>query len=163
MDLSASGAEFICLGYESPVKTGLNKKDGCYYQYDDRYGYPTIGFGHLVLDGEDFSKGLSSDEVNQLFVKDSKRFVNKVNKYLKVGVSQNQFDALVSLAFNIGGNSEPIRKLNAGTIVVESDFSEYCKVRDPHDKARKVVAKGLLKRRKAEWIIFSKNIYDSRH
>ena len=33
-------------------------KNGKYWQYKDSLGYPTIGFGHLVLKGEDFSNGI---------------------------------------------------------------------------------------------------------
>lgn len=72
--------------------------------YKDAKGYWTIGVGHLILPDEKelLTKTLTNAEVNALLKKDVARFEKAVNDSLKVPVSQNQFDALVSLAFNIG-------------------------------------------------------------
>ncbi len=178
MSLSAAGADFIGKGYENPAKKGFDKKTGRYAAYDDQLGYPTIGYGHLIKRGEDFSKGLSPDQVQDLLRADLKKYVDGVNKQLKVGVSQNQFDAIVSLDFNVGlaGKDphspkkhpvflprQPVQALNAGKAVTEEDFTAYSKAHDKHHGNKFVTLPGLLKRRKAEWDIFCKNVYDSRH
>lgn len=68
--------------------------------YPDTSGNPTIGYGHLVKKGEDFSKGISTEQGLKLLSKDVKSAVSFVNKNLKVGQTQNQFDALVDLSYN---------------------------------------------------------------
>lgn len=161
MALSQAGADFIGIGYENPSRKGYDPKTGRYYPYDDGYGYPTIGYGHLIKKSENFSQGLAPAQVQQLFVSDISGTVASVNKALKVGISQNQFDALVSLTFNVGiVKTEPVKKLNSGRAVHESNFTTYDHVTQG---GKKVVSKGLLARRKAEWTIFSKDTYNAAH
>lgn len=69
--------------------------------YTDSKGFATIGIGHLVLPGESFGT-LSDTEVYELLNRDLVRFENAVNEAITVPISQNQFDALVSFAFNLG-------------------------------------------------------------
>ena len=81
------------------------------YVYKDSKGLDTFGIGHLLVAGDDYlrkytKKNPSSDElVEEIFKKDLKRFEDRVNLELNkrgIKVSQGQFNALVSLAFNIG-------------------------------------------------------------
>jgi lysozyme len=161
MNLSSAGADFIGKGYENPSQKGYKVSSLLYFPYDDGYGYSTIGYGHLIKPGEDFSKGLTAAQVTQLFQADIAGTVTRVNSALKVGVSQSQFDALVSLSFNIGkAASHPVRVLNAGGAVRESEFTIYDHVKV---NGKATVSQGLLARRKAEWNIFSKNIYNASH
>ncbi len=155
MTLSQAGVDFM-VAYENMPKESFNPKTGRYDPYDDDADNPTIGIGHLIKKGEDFSKGLTLDEVKKLFAADTSRFVDSVNDALDVGLSQNQFDALVDLAYNHGNANAPIKILNAGAALKEKDFTRY-------DKAGGVVMKGLLERRESEWLMFSQNIYDPRH
>lgn len=57
-------------------------------------------------------------ECDARFADDLRRFEDAVNAYVKVRINQNQFDALVSLSFNIGvanfRASTLLRKLNKG-------------------------------------------------
>lgn len=158
MGLSKAGADFI-MAFENPKLTGLNSKTGLYTPVDDGYGNMTIGYGHKVSQTENFDKGLTAAQVEQLYLADKAKPVLSVSNALTVGVSQNQFDALVSLQFNLGPNAKnlkPIVVLNQGGAVQASDFTGYC-------HAGNTVSPGLLTRRKAEWKIFSQNIYDSTH
>jgi len=86
--------------------------------YKDAAGLPTIGVGHLIQKGEDFSKGITHDQAFELLKKDLVRFERVVNTYVKVPLTQNQFDALVAFAFNTGvaafKSSTLLKKLNAG-------------------------------------------------
>jgi len=156
--LSPAGADFIGKGYENPAGKGYNSATGRYYAYDDGYGNSTIGYGHKIKTGENFTQGLTEPQVQQLFITDIGKYVIGLNNALTVGLSQNQFDALVSLQFNLGPNvkTQPVTVLNAGGAVQASDFTAY-------DHVNGVVSPGLLNRRKAEWMIFSQNIYDSSH
>ncbi len=68
--------------------------------YNDTSGNATIGYGHMVKKGEDFSKGIKPDQAESIFQADLKEHTAFVNKYLFNSLPQNQFDALVDVAFN---------------------------------------------------------------
>lgn len=51
-------------------------KNNKFWTYKDHLGYPTIGYGHLILKGEDFSKGLTDAEATTLLAKDLQVAVN---------------------------------------------------------------------------------------
>ena len=57
------------MNHENPNKMGF--KNGRYYQYKSQEGgADTIGYGHKLQKGEDFSNGLTYDEVMNLLNKD---------------------------------------------------------------------------------------------
>lgn len=64
-------------------------------------GHLTIGFGHT---GDDvwIGKVISRQEAIELLLQDTKWAADAVNKYVKVPLTQNQFNALVSFVYNIG-------------------------------------------------------------
>lgn len=47
-----------------------------FWVYSDSLGYPTIGYGHLITRGENFSSGLSEQDAETLLTKDLNRTVN---------------------------------------------------------------------------------------
>ena len=128
--------------------------EGCVLKvYLDAIGLPTIGYGHLIKPGESFTK-ITQKEAEDLLKSDAQIFVDGVNKLLEVNVTQNQFDALVSIAFNIGlGNlksSTLLRLINAGDYKGAADqFPRW-------NKAGGKVLNGLTKRRNAERDLFLK-------
>lgn len=86
--------------------------------YLDSAGIWTIGYGTIVYpNGKKVAKGDKITQADQYKLHDLKTFVNAVNGFIKVPVTQNQFDAIVSLTYNIGvgaiGGSTLIKKLNA--------------------------------------------------
>ncbi len=86
----------------------------------------------------------------------NKDFGSNINKVVKVPLNQNQFDALVSFAYNIGnGNfnsSTLLRWLNQG------NYKEASMQLLRWDKSKGIVLNGLTKRRKAEKALFDKAI-----
>lgn len=72
--------------------------------YRDTKGKWTIGIGHT---GEDVQEGLvwSDELVKEVFAQDIGIYEDSVNACVKVPLQQNQFDALVSFAFNCGVNA----------------------------------------------------------
>ena len=89
--------------------------------YDDGVGVWTIGFGTIKYpDGVRVKKGdtCTLDQAKEYMRHDLIEFEHTVNSSVKVPLNQNQFDALVSLAYNIGSNafksSTLVKKLNAG-------------------------------------------------
>jgi len=101
--------------------------------YDDGFGYMTIGWGHRILRGESFPQPLNYAEGLDLLLGDLKTREADVNKLVKVQVTQYQFDALVSFAFNVGsdidedtkpeglGDSTLLKYLNEGRIIMAAE------------------------------------------
>lgn len=98
--------------------------------YMDHSGYWTIGWGHLLTDangrrmeGEErreeayavFPNGLTKEEATALFAEDCLPRVGQLNRLLNgAPTTQEQFDALFSLLYNIGsGNMSRSRVLAA--------------------------------------------------
>ena len=92
--------------------------EGCRLQaYVCSAGVLTIGYGHT---GPEVTAGLeiTSAEAEGFLVEDLKRFENAVNRCVKVALTQNEFDAIVSFAFNVGASalehSTFCKRMNAG-------------------------------------------------
>ena len=97
----------------------LMEWEGCILHiYKDAAGLPTIGVGHLVQKNEDYTKGITKEQALELLRSDLIRFEHEVNDTVTVPLDQNQYDALVSFAFNVGckafRDSTLVKKLNAG-------------------------------------------------
>lgn len=93
MKVSDNGLKFIM--QEEGFKTKA---------YQDAVGLWTIGCGHLIRKDEEYlkTKTLSEDEVLSLLKGDIITVENAINSLVKKTLTQNQFDALASLIFNIG-------------------------------------------------------------
>lgn len=89
--------------------------------YDDGVGVWTIGFGTIKYpSGNRVKKGdtCTLEQAKEYMRHDLMEFEHTVNSSVKVPLNQNQFDALVSLAYNIGSSafksSTLVKKLNTG-------------------------------------------------
>lgn len=76
--------------------------EGCrLVAYRDVAGVPTIGFGHVA--GVQMGDVITKEQAINMLKKDLKKFEKHVNGYNKIyNFNQNEFDALVSFAYNIG-------------------------------------------------------------
>jgi GH24 family phage-related lysozyme (muramidase) len=78
----------------------IKKFEGCVlFGYKDPVGIPTIGYGHTG--GVVVGQRISQARADELLKQDLKRFEKAVND-LGLKLNQNQFDALVSFAYNVG-------------------------------------------------------------
>lgn len=110
MHVSPSGVDLIC-NFE-----GLELK-----AYDDGVGVWTIGYGTTKYpNGIRVKKGdtCTLEQAKAYMQNDLKAFEQTVNSAIKVPLNQNQFDALVSLVYNIGATafkkSTLVKRLNEG-------------------------------------------------
>lgn len=119
----------------------------------------TIGHGHT---GPEVYEGLvwTPEQAEQALRDDVARFECDVASLVTVPINQNQFDALVSFAFNVGsdidsddaaeglGDSTLLKKLNAGDYQGAADeFPKW-------NKSCGQVMNGLVTRRAAERELF---------
>jgi lysozyme len=125
--------------------------------YDDGTGIWTIGFGTTVYPNKArVKKGerCTLEQAKSFFQYDLRRFEKTVNEAVRVPISQNQFDALVSLAYNIGSNafknSTLLKYLNS---LAYQDAADQFLV---WNKGGGKVLKGLIHRRQVERSLFLK-------
>ncbi|HHK5709943.1 lysozyme [Serratia nevei] len=110
MNISKSGIELI-KRFE-----GLRLK-----AYQDSVGIWTIGYGWTQpVDGKKVGPGMQIDQAtaDRLLKCGVVQYEQGVNQLVKVRITQGQFDALVSFAYNLGlrslSTSTLLQKLNAG-------------------------------------------------
>ncbi|HHH0018942.1 TPA: lysozyme [Yersinia enterocolitica] len=122
--------------------------------YKDTRGIPTVGVGHTgVVDGKPVSVGMviSKDKSSELLRSDLKWTEEAIAINVKVPLTQNQYDAMCSLIFNIGANafanSTVLKRLNAGDYKGAADaFLMWKKAGNDPDR--------LLPRRQRERALF---------
>jgi lysozyme len=125
--------------------------------YLDSVKIPTIGYGNTYYkDGTRVTmldKEITQKEAFEMFKEIANRFAKAVSKSLKQPVTQNQFNALVSLAYNIGTGSfigsTLLKKVNVNPNdpTIPNEFKRW-------NKAGGQVLKGLTKRRNYEAEIY---------
>jgi lysozyme len=128
--------------------------------YKDPSGVATIGYGTTVYPtGAKVRLGdeVSGGEAKEYLAFDCAEFARGLTDLLKdVQVGQNQFDALVSFAYNIGlgafQDSTMLKKLKAGD--VKGAAKEFPRWNKATVKGIKQVLPGLVKRRAAERTLF---------
>jgi lysozyme len=126
-------------------------------------GKPTIGYGHVILPAEAryHTATLTEAEASTLLQADvDKKYGAHVAKGLTRAVTQNQFDALVSLCFNIGtggfSQSSVLRLANAGSTdkaAITAAFGAWNKVTNPKTQVKEA-NKGLTVRRGREAALY---------
>ncbi len=133
-------------------RTALIAREGCRLQaYRDSVGVWTIGVGHTGRAAPPtVAPGLviTAAEAEAILAADLEPFERAVTQAIGRPLTQNQFDACVSLAFNIGAGafraSSVVRFASAGQISEAADaFLLWT-------RAGGQVLDGLVKRRRAE-------------
>ena len=122
--------------------------------YLDAAGLPTIGYGHLIRKGEHkmFENGISAEAGEALLIKDVQMAERAVLRLIKVPLTDNQFNALVSFTFNLGSGA-----LQRSTLRRKVNREEHEEV--PAEFLKWVWAggrklKGLIRRREAEATLY---------
>jgi lysozyme len=124
--------------------------------YEKAAGKQTIGYGHVIKPLENLTF-LSEQEATNLLLQDVASAENSINTQCQQPLTQNQFDALVSLAFNAGNKAatKVIADINAGNWAnVPNHISLY------HFQG-KTSLNGLINRRNKDIAIWNSAIYAS--
>ena len=147
------------------MKTGLSglnlikEKEGLRLKpYLCSAGVATIGYGStMYADGRKVTlkdAAITEPQALELLANTLGKYEKAVNDYVKVTLTQNEFDALVSFTYNLGaGNllsSTLLKKLNAGDKAGAANQFEVW------NKAGGKVLQGLVTRRAAEKALFLK-------
>lgn len=127
--------------------------EGCKLQaYDDPLhpGLITIGYGHTG--GVKLGTTITQDQADAFLLSDLLNFESSVSKLVNVSLTDNQFSALVSFAYNLGPHtlqtSSLLKLLNQGHYSLAAD--EFLKW--THSNGQ--VVPGLVRRREAERALF---------
>lgn len=123
--------------------------------YKDSAGIWTIGVGHTSAAGAPkvtAGMKITAAEASEILSRDLATFEAAVSSAVKVPLNQNEFDALVSLAFNIGTGafkgSTLLKRLNAGDRQAAAEqFLVWNKITV---NGQKKTLQGLVNRRQAE-------------
>lgn len=112
----------------------------------------TIGWGATEINGTKVKKGdsINIDEADQLLWFDIKRFEELVNSRIKVKITQNQFDALVSHSYNTGGSDGLFELINSKE--KKEKIREWFET--TYVTAQGKLLKGLVDRRAKEATLF---------
>jgi len=71
--------------------------------YKDTRGLPTVGYGHLIKKGEDYSKGMTQQQADELFDRDFEHHLAGARTTPGWDkASHSQRHAMVDLAYNMG-------------------------------------------------------------
>jgi lysozyme len=118
---------------------------------------PTIGYGNTYYpDGKRVTlldKEITKQYAFEIFKEVADRYAKRVNSLLVKPVTQNQFNALVSFAYNVGTgafqSSSLLKKvnINPNDLSIKSEFLRW-------NKVNKVVVNGLTNRRNEEAVIY---------
>ncbi len=118
----------------------------------------TVGYGHRLYSKEArqsaWDMPCSLEDAKAILREDLEFFVKGVNKYVKRELTQNQFDAIVSLVYNIGlgafKKSTLLKRINSGNFEgVPSQMRRW-------NKSDGRILKGLKRRRETEIKLWNK-------
>lgn len=117
-------------------------------------GVWTIGYGHTkgVQEGDEISPA----EAEQLLVEDLAAIADDLNRLVNVPVSEGQYIALLSLAFNVGASA-----VKKSTLLFQLNHKRYDEAASEFDKwiyAGGKVSEGLKRRRAAERKLFENDM-----
>lgn len=122
--------------------------------YQCSAGKWTIGYGHVngVQEGDEISPA----EAEQLLVDDLTAIADDLNRLVNVGVSEGQYIALLSLAFNVGASA-----VKKSTLLFHLNHGRYDEAAAEFDKwiyAGGKPSEGLKRRRAAERKLFENDL-----
>lgn len=151
---SSSSTSTGTSGSKTTSQTGIDlikEFEGCRLTaYRDSAGVLTIGYGHTT--GVTSGMTISQAQAEAYLKSDLQTFESAVNSYVTVPLTQNMFDALVSLAYNIGSGA-----FKDSTLLSKLNQADYTAAADQFEawvKSGGTTLAGLVRRRAAEKQLF---------
>lgn len=120
--------------------------------YRDPVGKFTIGYGHLMRRGEEYT-ALTKAQALALLRKDIAVAELVVKRHVKVPLTVSQFSSLVSLVYNIG--EYQFRTSTLLKVINRANYTQAAEEIRRWEKAGGMVLPGLTKRRYAEYLLFT--------
>lgn len=122
--------------------------------YQDSVGVWTIGYGTTRINGQPVKAGMTitEDQALQLVKQEVNKLWSQIEAILTVRLNDNQMNALVDFAYNLGFNA-----LKTSTLMKYVNESQFDKAADEFGRwvfAGGKVLPGLVKRREAEKQLF---------
>lgn len=118
--------------------------------YQDSVGVWTIGYG--ATRGVTAGMMITNEQAERMLLNDIGRFEPEIERLVKVPLSQDQWDALMSFTYNLGaqnlGSSTLLKLLNA------ANYNGAAEQFPRWNSAGGQVLSGLVKRRAAERVLF---------
>tara|TARA_B110000977_G_scaffold125839_1_gene161013 strand:+ start:189 stop:614 length:426 start_codon:yes stop_codon:yes gene_type:complete len=126
--------------------------EGCELEaYKCPAGVWTIGYGHIKTAVEGMT--ITQHQADEMLIEEMNEYEGYINNSVRVDLTQNQFDAMVSWVYNLGNGN-----LNASTLLKVLNSGDYAGVPEQMlrwNKAGGRVLEGLTRRRQAEADLFA--------
>lgn len=146
-EISSANITSFKKAYEGVV---LNKS-GDHVGYKDSKDLPTIGYGHLIKKGENYTVGgtITETEAQTLFKSDSKWIFDKADEHLSdYTLTDDKKNALYDASFNMGPGKMTQYKEDGSKYSGENFFLKFM-----------AGGEGIRKRRFAENLLYSEGLY----
>jgi lysozyme len=127
--------------------------------YQDSVNVWTIGYGHTSMAGEPVVRAglkITAQEAENILRRDAIKYERSVQTALTRVPNQNQFDAMVSLCYNIGGPA--FARSSVCRFFNEGKFAKAANAFLSWNKAGGRVLNGLTRRRGDEMGLFMKPV-----
>ena len=104
----------------------IKKYEGCRLKaYLDPIGVPTVGYGHTS--GVKLGQSITQEKAEEYLQKDVEKSEKAVDKYNSIyHWTQNQFDALVSFAYNVGDIDQLTDRGRRSIKEISAKIPAYC-------------------------------------
>jgi len=126
--------------------------EGCELEaYKCPAGVWTIGYGHIKTAVEGMT--ITQHQADEMLIEEMNEYEGYINNSVRVDLTQNQFDAMVSWVYNLGNGN-----LNTSTLLKVLNSGDYAGVPEQilrWNKAGGRVLEGLTRRRQAEADLFA--------
>nr|WP_276534326.1 lysozyme [Enterobacter hormaechei] len=130
--------------------------------YNDSEGFCSIGYGHLIARArcedisipEEFRNGITNSKADELFESRLSNYIKELKASVSTDLYQYEFDALISLLFNMGRMSKaPQLTLKLNQANYEGAANEFLDITNGG-------VSGLVTRRQKERDLFLTGAYD---
>jgi lysozyme len=145
---------------ETGLKMIMKEEGFVPHPYQDVVGVWTIGYGTTTINGVPVNKNTPNITIERALelmkYQIKKTYGASVNRDITVALSQNQYDACVSFAYNLG-SMRGLAILINNSKIAKKDWLSYCRGWNRQTK-KLTILPALVARRKREWELFNNKL-----